>query len=268
MKTALVVWSVAILAVASSAEAKKKKSADDLGDVPIVPISVIKLTVQSAVAGASVKVDDKVLGTTPLLGHTGLAIGRHTITVSRPGYADYRSEFSLRAGENKVINADLKMTGALLTIRSSALGGMASVDGVPLGGLPIIEKDLTPGSHTVEVRAPGMEPFTQQVALAVGDVRSVEAILRPAGSPPSLTAVTQSSAQRTVEANAVVEPPPMVETGTSDSVFTKWWLWAVVGVVIVAAGGVTAGVVLTKAPSPAKIPCQTSWDATINHTCP
>jgi hypothetical protein len=265
MKNAMLVWSVAILALASSAEAKKKKkSTDDLGDVPIVPISVAKLSVESPVVGATVKVDDKLLGATPMKDHTGLAVGKHVITVSRPGYADYHIDFELKAGENKVIKADLKATSSFITIRSQALGAMAYVDGVPLGGLPVIEKDLTPGMHTLEVKAPGMDTFTEQITVGAGESHNVDAVLHNAGT---LAAVSQTSAQRTVDANAV-EQPPNVDATPNDSVFSKWWLWTVVAVVVVAGAGVGAGVVLTKSPAPAKIPCQSSWDATINHTCP
>ncbi len=244
MKRTLAVLAVLLVAIPFAAEAKKKKKpASNLDDVPFVPIPVVKLTVQTAVNGAKVLIDDKVVGTTPLAPVAGLALGKHVLVVSRPGYKDYRSEVDLKAGDAKVVNVDLVPTAAFVTIRSAALGATAFIDGATAGGLPVLEKDVTPGTHSVEVKAPGLEPYSEKVTVKLGEVRVVEAALRPPGATPSLTAVAQTEAERTVTATtpaaeaAPFEAAPAneVTVQASNGITSKWWVWTAVGVVVVAA---------------------------------
>jgi hypothetical protein len=243
----------ATLVVPLTAAAKKKKTQEDI-DVPIVPIAVVKLNISTTVSGAQVFVDGKAVGSTPLAAPiSGLALGKHKILLKRPGYADYRADVELKAGDNKLVSAEMRATAGFITVHSSALGGMAYIDGLPAGGLPVLEKDVAPGVHTVEVKAPGLETFTQQVSVKVGEVQSVEAALRPPGPAPSLAVVGEAAAERSLTANQPVEPGPASDetsvTKSSGGFFSNWWVWAGIGVIVVAAAAATTTYVVTRPPA-------------------
>jgi len=57
-----------------------------------------RLAVTAAEAGAVVRLDDQVKGTTPLRGALAIAAGPHTLTVEKQGFVSFQKEVSIEAG--------------------------------------------------------------------------------------------------------------------------------------------------------------------------
>lgn len=117
---------------------------------------------------------------------------------------------------------------ARIAVEVDVAGAEILVDGRRCGTSPLAEPVVVePGSHVVEVRgeliAGGRE--RREIILASGlteTVRVASATPPPPPPPP---------------------PPPGGETGDGESVWSSWWLWTIVGAVVVG-GAVTAGVLL------------------------
>jgi tetratricopeptide (TPR) repeat protein len=110
-----------------------------------------------------------------------------------------------------------------LAITSTVPGSTVKVDGAELGVTPIDPVEVNPGGHSVEVGHEGYSTWKGQVVASPGAATAVPA------EPKSLVKIVR------------VEVP----TEKTTPVYKKWWLWTIVGAVVVA-GGVTAAVLATQ----------------------
>jgi hypothetical protein len=169
---------------------------------------VAQLTVESNVKEASVKIGSKVLSL-PLEGPLRLDQGDYVVEVTAPGYVTYKTEMTLRGGENRQVVANLRMPDkrARLSVLSPVAGAAVSIDGKNVGAVPT-ESALSPGDHAVIVTHTDYKDVKVQVFLKEGEQRKITVSLE---STPRF--------------------------------YERWWFWTGVGVV--AAGGVVLGIALT-----------------------
>jgi hypothetical protein len=168
-------------------------------------------------AAAAVLVDGRAVAL-GLEGIVKLPAGSHVVEASAPGYVADRRALTVVAGTPQTVSLDLvavPRTGRL-RVQASELGARVAVDGKDLGPSPV-ELELLAGGHTVEVAAPGYVPSRLEIAVAVGQARTVPVTLER----------------------------PRVETHLPP-IFGKWWFWAGLGAVAV---GTTVAVVLWPASS-------------------
>ena len=171
---------------------------------------VSMIAVSSDVAGATVRLDARVLGTTPLPAPVRVNAGAPaTLLVEKEGFFPFQRVVTLRGGAVMTFDAKLtsKLSAAIVTVRSPTAGALVSVDGKPEGTVPS-EIVMTPGSHQLELTLRGYRPTRSSLAVAAGERTTVD-----------LTLAAESS------------------------LATKWWFWT--GVVLVAAGATVTVIALT-----------------------
>lgn len=106
-----------------------KQAESFVGDVEIL-----------APAGASVVIDDRELGATPLLPVRGIAIGAHRIEVRKPGFVPWGRDVAITQGETQIVQVDLVDEASLQPwyarwyVWGSAIAGVAVV-GASVGGV-------------------------------------------------------------------------------------------------------------------------------------
>ncbi|MBW2733915.1 MAG: PEGA domain-containing protein [Deltaproteobacteria bacterium] len=123
--------------------------------------------VTSAPEGADVRVDDAKgtpLGKTPYEG--GIAPGKHTVYVGKPGYKTIKREIDAQPGGATNIMAKLSLG---VRIDSKPTGAVVMVDGAKVGSTPV-EVELTPGMHKLELTLEGFQPVSREVDVKVGKV--------------------------------------------------------------------------------------------------
>jgi hypothetical protein len=177
---------------------------------------VARLAIRCETRGARVLVRDRVMGTTPLGAPLDLDSGIAAIEVIAEGYEPYKRTVDLAGGTQTVIDVQLaarKLT-ALLRVESTAASAFVSIDGTPIGNAPV-EQVVTPGTHQVSVHRDGYEDTASSVVVLSGEHKAIT--LEPQKNAP---------------------------------VFTKWWFWTGVGVVV--AGGVATAIALTTDKSASK----------------
>jgi hypothetical protein len=145
------------------------------------------LAVQTNPAGASVVIDGKQLGVTPL--SLALAPGRHVLELVTEG--DVRSiPVTITPGGQVSQFIEFPHTAPStlgeLQIRTEPAGAQVSVDGRPLGKSPLTAEGLTPGPHTV-VLENELGAVTQRVNIEAGTTQSLVVPLAasPRGAPVS-----------------------------------------------------------------------------------
>jgi hypothetical protein len=114
------------------------------------------LVVTSNEAGASVEVDGKPLGTTPLAGPTRVSLAAHHLVVTKPGSEPFEKDITLQSNQSVTVEATLApeiTTGHVAVREANGDAVDIFIDGQDMGPSPW-EGDLRPGEHTLEATGP------------------------------------------------------------------------------------------------------------------
>ncbi len=219
---------------------KEKKPApkpDDELLAPLTPSGKTELIVKLAVPvkGAKLFVDDNEVGAFPVQPLT-VSPGEHTIAVKRAGYGDFVKKVTVAAGKSTEVVAALEAVAGFLSVTADVPDAQVFLDGSPLGTAPLTEVLLPPGNHEVAVRKEGHRPDVQRLAVRAGKEYQINARLEP---EVAVAAVTTDRPERTELLPPVTAGPELpIETVTQvdeEPLYKKWYVWAGVGAVVVAA---------------------------------
>jgi len=162
---------------------------------------------------ADIFIDGDSVGKSPIAQVLPLAVGEHTIRVSRPGYAPYIDVFRVKEGQVAKLEVEIVPISGVLHLTSST-AVRVFVDEKYVGEAPI-DSELTVGAHKVRVERGGFYPESFAVSAVAGQVieKAVDLKPLPADQNPYLQKA----------------PPPQ-------KWYQKWWVWTIgaVGVAAVA----------------------------------
>jgi hypothetical protein len=170
------------------------------------------IVVYSLTDGADIVVDGVKIGTVPMEALIPLTPGRHTLKITKPGYAERTEIVDIRSGQELEFELDLLPYAGVFKINTNAVDASLWLDGKPFGTLPF-DGEIPMGDHTLKVVAPGFHPSQKTLTIEGGQMVTLRFDL---------------------------EPAPIV-AGGEGSILGKWWFWTAAGAVVI--GGVT-GVVL------------------------
>jgi hypothetical protein len=183
---------------------------------------VAEVTVKVDGLPASVDVDGRTMGDTPLSGPLLLPSGHHVVTANREGYDPARKEIDVVSGEKVEVALSPKLkpkiaTTAKLTIASHPNGADLTLDGKALGIEPWTG-NLQPGGHEIKASLKGYVTAKQEALLTAGQVRTV-----------------------TVELSLIPPPPKW---------YRRWYTWTIVAVLVAGAAGAGVGGYIATHPGP------------------
>ncbi len=199
------------LAVPASAERRRRTRATGF-------LEVMSLTV-----GAEVFVDGERVGEIPLEEPVELPVGEHRVKVSKRGFTQHLEVISVRRRKTVTVEADLLALSGILRVEASTGEARVFLDDNYIGDTPL-EYETEPGERIVRVSQLGYHDYEETVEIVAGEEVTVQAELERL--PPE-------------EDPTFVEPPPERRW------YEQWWVWTIVGVVVVAAG-VTIPVVISQ----------------------
>lgn len=165
---------------APKAPAESTKAAVEIG----------RLLVRSTPTGASVAVDGKPAGRTPLT-ERDVSLGSHTIVVSKAGFVSETRRVTLtgRAPSSTLTvtldaerparstpAAKAAATGSV-TVDSRPKGAQVTIDGRASGVTPLSVPGLSPGVHAVRVELAGHKPVTTTVTVKAGETAKIAVTL-------------------------------------------------------------------------------------------
>lgn len=143
--------------------------------VPILPV----VTVGSAPAGARVFVDGEPVGMTPLV--RAMPAGAHTVRVELTGFEPVERAITVAASHTPaspyVVEVELQKAIARgeLVLSVAPAGAEVIVDEKLVGRAPLAAPlRLEVGLHRIEVRAPGVDPYSEMIAIAEGETVRTE----------------------------------------------------------------------------------------------
>jgi hypothetical protein len=203
---ALVAVSAATLAVGPAVAARPKKPTIDAPG---------ELTLMSLTVGATIEVDGKVIGKVPLEDSLMLLPGKHTIKLTKRGFAPYEEEFEVLPGESVELEIDLLPFAGMVKINTVEPGATVKIDGQVEGVTPF-DKDIPAGNKVITVSRPDHVDEVRQLLIKAGELYQLDIQLRPL---------------------------PKKKVGDDGEAFYEtWWFWTIVGV---AGAGAAAAVVAT-----------------------
>lgn len=164
---------------------------------------VATMIISAPVAGAEIRLGNKVLGTTKP-GQTVFRVnaGPQTLTVTHRDFFPFERPVTLAAGKIETIDVVLasRSAEALLHVTSPVEGASVAVDGKTLGNVPA-EAPMKPGQHRIALTRDGYDKAETSVVLIAGERKDVD-----------------------------------IPMAVHDSITKKWWFWTGIGVVLVAGG--------------------------------
>jgi hypothetical protein len=176
---------------------------------------VATLVVSSEVAGAEIRLGDRLVGKTQP-GQVAIKVnaGAQHLRVTHEDYRTYDRDLTLVGGRVETIDLTLKSKRApLLRVVSPVTGAVVTVDGRAVGVVPA-ETSVAPGAHEVQLHRDGYDPAATRVVVVSGEDKQID-----------------------------------VPMAVHDTVTKKWWFWTSIGAAVLL-GGIATYVVVTTEKSP------------------
>lgn len=160
---------------AKATPAKKKTAEDRLKEIAA---RTGQLSLEVNEAGASIAVDDKPMGTTPLAAPLRLAVGPHRVRVTKEGFMPFDQAPNVAAGATQSVQVKLEAQTTKGRISVKEKAGKAIrvlVDGVDMGDAPWTG-EVEAGPHDVGGRGTGVVAATEKVTVERGKTKDVELV--------------------------------------------------------------------------------------------
>ena len=137
-----------------------------------------EVTISSQPDGAEVKVDDRVVGTTPLI--TEILQGQHNITLSLNKHKPVTLSQTIEAGKAlRLEPISLPPADGWLVLSSKPAGATVSVDGNFHGATPLKLTLSSATEHTVRLDKSGYQTSKKKIALAAGEEQILAVKMSP-----------------------------------------------------------------------------------------
>lgn len=133
---------------------------------PLTPIAT-HLIVSSIPEGATVYLNDKVIGKTPL-DTKNINPGSFTLKISYPQYIPYTEEITIEKGKTVRRDIVLLKSETYLSLDSNPEGARVSIDGLVVGTTPYETISITIGKHKIRIEQDGYLPYETEIEIRKG----------------------------------------------------------------------------------------------------
>ncbi len=167
---------------AKAAAAKKQTVAARLKELE-AKTAPVTITVNEP--GATIAIDDKVVGTSPLTGPVRVGAGPRRLRVTKDGFTPFEQGPNITAGTPVTLDVKLVSTavkGKVVVKEKTGKPVRVIVDGVDMGDAPWTG-ELDPGQHDIGARAAGLAAMPQKVTVERGQTQEVELVASSSTAP-------------------------------------------------------------------------------------
>jgi len=148
------------------------------------------LSIDSTPQGAEVQIDGRheANWVTPFTA-SGLALGGHAVSFSKPGHMSVVRSAQVTAGQNTMVAVQLTEMAANIAVSSEPAGASILLDGKDTGKVTPAQLVVPKGSHTVTVRKAGYLEAASTLETAPGQTAQFSPALRLTGSTQNIKTV-------------------------------------------------------------------------------
>ena len=142
------------------------------------------LTVTSTPVGAAIFIDGADTGEVTNTTLDGIAVGEHTVTLRKDGYADAVAVVTIVYNETATLHQDLIEAHGSIAVASTPTGAAIFLDGIETGKLTnALLENVPAGDHVVTLKLDGYADASKTVTVADNETATVHFLLtEPAGS--------------------------------------------------------------------------------------
>src|SRR5579872_2304395 len=173
--------------------------------ISIVKQFVTTIEVTSNEPDATLYIDDYAVGKTPFLGPVRIDVGKHTLKLTKEGFADASQPVDVAAGVKTPVFFTIEPLhkASLVTVTvSGAPSATIFVDGRDVGPAPF-KGELSADRHTIEARSPGFVTVGQTVDVQFRQPRSLVLTLSAERHEGRLHVVAPEGASIAIDERAV-----------------------------------------------------------------
>ncbi|MBT6228985.1 MAG: PEGA domain-containing protein, partial [Candidatus Scalindua sp.] len=135
------------------------------------------VNISSEPSDATILIDNSERGTTPQT-IKGLSLGTHKIEVRMTGYEDWNENITVKTDKDNTVNALLQKITGSINIQSDPSNATILIDGNKAGTTPATIKDLSPGTHMVDISMEGHAEWRESVEIISGEKIDLTATLQ------------------------------------------------------------------------------------------
>ncbi len=179
------------------------------------------ILVSCDVAGAAIFIDGRDTGRTTTTVLDDIPIGTHTLEIRMTGMETFSQTVLVQRGQRAEVHATIRpaapTAGRLTVIISpaeAAAGATVLVDSEPMPAGVRSRSDLEPGTHVVQVVAPGYVEASQTVTITAGQSSTVEMRLEAVRGEPTDINLQASVPGATIVVDGESHPSPYVADET------------------------------------------------------
>jgi hypothetical protein len=135
------------------------------------------LYVNTFPSDAELTVDGTKVGRTPV-SVENIALGKHSLTISKAGYENRDEQINIASGEKKSV--EYKLTQIVvkqptaLYVKTSPSGAQLTIDETRVGTTPVSVENIAVGKHSLSISKMGYKDRNEQVDIASGEKKTVE----------------------------------------------------------------------------------------------
>ncbi|HLK41390.1 MAG TPA: PEGA domain-containing protein [Polyangiaceae bacterium] len=173
--------------------------------ISIVKQFVTTIEVTSNEPDATLYIDDYAVGKTPFLGPVRIDVGKHTLKLTKEGFADASQPVDVAAGVKTPVFFTIEPLhkASLVTVTvSGAPSATIFVDGRDVGPAPF-KGELSADRHTIEARSPGFVTVGQTVDVQFRQPTTLSLTLSPERHEGRLRITAPEGAEISVDEKAV-----------------------------------------------------------------
>jgi hypothetical protein len=174
---------------AGTARAAKLKPTRAAAPVEVAAVTG-GLSIDSSPQGAGVQIDGRheAAWITPFTA-SGLAVGAHTVSFSKPGHAGASRTVQVASGQNGALAVQLAELAATISVNSEPAGAAITLDGKGTGKVTPAQIVVAKGAHTVGVRKLGYLEASGVLETAPGQTAQFSPTLMLSGSTENIKTV-------------------------------------------------------------------------------
>lgn len=191
------------------------------------------IEIVSGTVGADVQIDGESVGQVPLPEKIQVPVGEHAVRVAKLGYTQLDETVAVKHRKTVTVEADLLALSGVLKVGANVEKARVFVDGEYIGDTPV-EQEVDPGTKHVKVRLLGYYDFEASLDVVAGEAYEVNAELERL--PPE-------------------EDPTIAEPPRPRRWYERWWVWTIVGAVVV-----SAAIAIPVAVTQQSDHCAETWD--------
>ncbi|HEX8793470.1 MAG TPA: PEGA domain-containing protein [Polyangiaceae bacterium] len=256
--------------------------------IAIVQQFVTTIDVTATEPDATLYIDDYAVGKTPFTSPVRIDVGKHTLKLTKDGFADAVQDVQVASGQKGQVSFKLEPLHKTALVSVEVVGAPSAVvviDGKDMGPAPF-KGELTADKHTIEARAPGFVALGKTIDVQYNQPQSVMIALSPERHEGRLHITAPEGAEIAVDerkvgtgtwegvvnttgGHQIVVTKPGFQTYSTEvfvaddatrdvnvpmnkEIGTSWVAWGV-GSLIVVTGGIVAGYFIFKPANQAPI---------------